>query len=133
MNRLGAPRTLDSRGTVLISLAVIGFVGGVVRQVLAPGQPFAEADIPFALLGVAMVFAWYRMDAGQRGYRRSPLLDVMVVAVTILALPHYLFRTRGLLGGFRATGVLALAIVAYFVLQICGEYVAYYARELGLG
>ena len=121
-------KLLDARGVVLISLAVIAFVSGVTRQVLEPGQPFAQADISFALLSVALIFAWYRMDAVQRGYRRSPFLDVMVVAITILALPYYFFRTRGLVGGFRASGILILAIIGYSVLQFCGEYAAYYAR-----
>ena len=121
-------KLFDARGIVLTSLAVIGFVGGVTRQLLAPGQPFAQADIPFALLSVALIFAWYRMDAAQREYRRSPFLDVMVVAVTILALPYYFFRTRGLAGGLRASGLLVLALIGYSVLQFCGEYAAYYVR-----
>lgn len=123
-------QVFDARCVVLISLAVIGFGNGVVRQVLAPGQPFAQVDIAFALLSVALVFAWYRMDAWQRGYRRSPVLDVMVVAVTILALPYYFFRTRGLVGGLRASGLLLLSLIGYSVLEFCGEYAAYYAQRV---
>ena len=129
MERIGE-RVFDARGIVLISLAVVGVASRVVRQVLAPGQPFAQGDIAFALLSVALVFAWYRMDAWKRGYRRSPVLDVMVVAVTILALPYYFFRTRGLVGGLRASGPLLLSFIGYSVLEFCGEYAAYYARRV---
>lgn len=130
MNQVGPNHVFDARGIVLISLAVIGFAGGMARQLLAPGQSFAQADLPFALLTVGLVFAWYRMDSRRCGYRRSPVLDVMVVAIAILALPYYFFRTRGLLGGLRATGLLVLAVIGYSVLQFCGAYAAYYARAL---
>ena len=130
MNQVGTKHVFDARGIVLISLALIGFAGGVARQLMTPGQSFAQADLPFALLTVGLVFAWYRMDSRRCGYRRSPVLDVMVVAVAILALPYYLFRTRGLLGGLRATGLLVLAIIGYSMLQFCGAYAVYYARAL---
>jgi hypothetical protein len=130
MNQVGANRAFDDRGIVLISLAVIRFAGGVARQLLAPAQSVAEADLLFALLSVGLVFAWYRMDSRRCGYRRSPVLDAMVIAIAILALPYYFFRTRGLWGGLRASGLLVLAIMGYAVLQFCGAYAAIYARAL---
>ncbi len=128
MNQVGANEVSDNRVIVLISLAVIGFAEGLARQLLAPGQPFAQADLPFVILTAGLVFTWYRMDSRRCGYRRSPVLDVMVVAIAILALPYYFFRSRGLVGGLRATGLLVLAGIGYSVLQFCGETAAYYAR-----
>jgi TRAP-type uncharacterized transport system fused permease subunit len=128
MNQVGANRVFDPRGIVVISLAVIGFAGGVARQLVPQEHSFPQADLLFALLTVGLVFSWYRMDSRRYRYRRSPILDVMVVAIAILALPYYFFRTRGLWGGLRATGLLVLAVMGYSLLQFCGAYAAYYAR-----
>ena len=41
-----------------------------------------------------LTFAWYRFDSDIRGYKRSPLLNVSVVALGLFAVPYYLIRSR---------------------------------------
>jgi hypothetical protein len=47
-----------------------------------------------SLVGSLLVFWWYWADSTSRSYRRSPLLNVAVVAVGFLAVPYYLARSR---------------------------------------
>jgi hypothetical protein len=121
---------MSAKLIVSLLLGALAFFSGVARQLVAPGQPFSDADIPSLFLGSALVFFWFRIDANQRGYRRSPLLNVLVLALAIVALPYYFFRSRGFAGGLLATGAFVLVIIGYSVLQACGETAAYYARAI---
>ena len=47
-----------------------------------------------SMAGSLLVFWWYWADSTSRSYRRSPLLNVAVVAIGFLAVPYYLVRSR---------------------------------------
>jgi CDP-diglyceride synthetase len=47
-----------------------------------------------SLLASSLIFWWYWADSTSRSYRRSPLLNVAVVAVAFVAVPYYLVRSR---------------------------------------
>jgi hypothetical protein len=47
------------------------------------------------LLSIPPIFWWYHVDKAQKGYRAGPLMNVGVIALTIVALPIYFIRTRG--------------------------------------
>jgi CDP-diglyceride synthetase len=46
------------------------------------------------LFSSLLVFWWYWADSTSRSFRRSPLLNVAVVAVAFIAVPYYLLRSR---------------------------------------
>ena len=68
------------------------------------------------LLALALVFAWFRLDAQQRRYRVSWPLQLAIAAFTVCALPYYLFHSRGAGGGFRA---MAWALLLFAASMIC--------------
>lgn len=47
-----------------------------------------------SMAGSLLVFWWYWADSVSRSYRRSPLLNVAIIAVGFLAVPYYLLRSR---------------------------------------
>ena len=47
-----------------------------------------------SIAGSLLVFWWYWADSTSRSYRRSPLLNVAIIAVGFLAVPYYLLRSR---------------------------------------
>ena len=49
-----------------------------------------STSLAFSLL----MFWWYWLDSEARGYRRTPLLNVAVVALAIVAIPYYVVRSR---------------------------------------
>ena len=72
-------------------------------------------------VGVFLVFLWYRFDTDAMNYRRSPLLNVAVVALALVALPYYFFRSRGFTRGLLASAMFLLVFAAYSLLQMAGE------------
>jgi len=111
----------DKRSIVLAATLLLGFVSGVVRELVAPEQLISPLDIAFMLIGVFLVFLWYRFDTDVMRYRRSPLLNVAVVALALVALPYYFFRSRGFARGLLASVMFLLVFAAYSLLQMAGE------------
>jgi DKNYY family len=68
-----------------------------------------------SVVGSLLVFWWYLTDSASRSYRRSPLLNVAVVAVGFLAVPRWLI----------ATALLVLPAVSY---AMCGDGLFFYAK-----
>lgn len=60
----------------------------------------ATAGILF--LSIA-TFIWFRADSDQRSFRRTAALDVAFVGLTLIVLPYYLIKSRGLRSGLKAT------------------------------
>jgi len=58
-----------------------------------------------AVSSLALVLAWFWIDARDRSYKPSIVLRVAMLILTIVALPYYLFRSRGFVGGLKALGL----------------------------
>jgi hypothetical protein len=63
-----------------------------------------------AIVSLALVFAWFWIDARDRAYRASIVLRIAMLVLPVVALPWYLLRSRGWAGGLRA---LALSILVF--------------------
>jgi len=108
---------------------LIAFLSGLARQYFSPGQLLSKVDLPFLLIGLFLIFFWFRLDSDQLGYRRTPVLSVMVLAFTVVALPYYFLRSRGFLRGSIATALSLVVAVAYSMLQAGGEWAIYYGLQ----
>ena len=108
---------------------LIAFLSGLARQYFSPGQLLSKVYLPFLLIGLFLIFFWFRLDSDQLGYRRTPVLSVMVLALTVVALPYYFLRSRGFLRGSIATALFLVVAVAYSMLQAGGEWAIYYGLQ----
>lgn len=120
---------MKPKTAVVVTLAVVSFLQGIVSQYWFPGRVQPPSELAFVPTFSLLVFIWYRIDTDQRAYRRTPLLSVGVVGLTALALPYYFFRSRGASRGFLALGVFVLALLATGLLNLAGEYFAYYVLQ----
>ena len=120
---------MSPKNVVLSSLAVGSFASGAIDQYFYPGVEFPPTALVFALIFIILIFAWYRIDSTQVGYPRSPWLNVGVIALGIVALPYYFFRSRGAKRGIVATGVMLLGFIAASGLTAAGSYAAYYGLQ----
>lgn len=72
-----------------------------------------------SIMASLLVFWWYWADSTSKSYRRSPLLNVAIVAVGFLAVPYYLLRSREegrrLRAFARMLGFVLLMVVAMVV------------------
>src|SRR2546422_337552 len=83
----------------IMALALLGLLSlagpliemGVTGRVESFGK-FALAE---SFISLPLIYWWYHVDKDQRNYKAGPLMNVGVVALTILALPVYFIRSRG--------------------------------------
>ena len=118
------PKTL-----IIVLLLVASFLSGAIDQYFYPGQMWPPTALAFTVVGAFMIFLWYRIDSTEIGYKRSPWLNVAVIALAIVALPYYFFRSRGAKRGSIATGLMIAAFIASGVLSMGGMYAAYYGLQ----
>ena len=116
---------MQPKQLAVLGLAALSFASGAAGQYLYPGQNVSPVDL-WVLPGFAfLIFWWYRLDSSQAGYKRTPWLNVGVIAIAALALPYYFFRSRGFKRGSLATLVLFGAIAASGLLTLGGQYATY--------
>ena len=79
-------------GLIFLWMAILGGVSAYfdAQAIREPQWSVMGSSIVFSLL----VFWWYWADSNSRSFRRSPLLNVAVVAVGVVAIPYYLLRSR---------------------------------------
>ena len=119
----------NTKRLTLLALAILAFAQGAAGQYLEPGELYPKSDLVFILAGVMLTFFWYRVDSDQRAYRRTVWLNVSVVALALIALPYYFFRTRGAIRGLVATVVFLGFAVLWSVLAALGGYATYYGLQ----
>lgn len=97
---------------VLLALAIASFVSGA--------HPMWEMSVESArtlemwlILGMAfLIYFWYRIDAEEIGFRRTPLLNISMILMSAIAMPYYLMRSRA---RPRAWAALANAVIAFML------------------
>lgn len=111
----------DKKQLYLIALISAPALGALV-QAMAGDALFSIRDFPSALLSVLLVFAWYRLDTNARGIERHIRGNCVFVCFTVLALPVYLFKTRGWLQGAKATLIFFALMIAWSLLEELGAW-----------
>lgn len=117
---------MNTKQLIVIALGATALLSGAAAQGFYPGNEVPPTTLWFALGGVFLLFAWYRLDAQMAGYRRSVWLDIGVIALAIVALPYYFFRSRGAKRGLAATGLFLLGALTWSLLGLLGQYAVYY-------
>lgn len=108
--------------TVALTLfcALTGFASGCgLAQFRIPGYGSIGAFAGVLILNIA-AFTWFRADSFQRSFRRSSILDIAFAGLTVLVLPYYLIRSRGLRAGLMAIGAALSIYVAYLIAIVMG-------------
>ena len=114
---------------IVLGFLALSFVAGVLGQYYYPGMEVSPADIWLMPAFAFLLFLWYRIDSGQRAYRRSRWLNVMIIAVAVIALPYYFVRPRGVKRGMLATAAMLPVAVLGAALTVAGQYSAYYGLQ----
>lgn len=113
---------MSGKALVLALLALAAVLAGLLDAWLGTDAgDWLLLNTLLSLVCAILVFTWYYLDSDVRGYRRTPLLNISIVAVGIVAIPYYLLRSRGAHRGLRACGLFLLALLAWFVLAAAGQ------------
>lgn len=116
---------MNPKSVILMAGAALSAAAGAVAQYFYLYAESSPVDIVFAIIGVLLIFAWYRFDSTQTGYRRSIGLNMAVVAIAIIGLPYYFFCSRGAKRGLIATFLFLLTIIASTLLAFAGRALVY--------
>lgn len=106
----------------------LSFIAGALGQYLYPGKDYPPTDLWLLPAFTLLIFLWYRADTEQKAIKRSPWLNISIIALAVLALPIYFFRTRGFKGGLIAT----IGMLAYLFLSGALTGLGQYAIDYGL-
>ncbi len=113
---------MRAKAAALALLALVSFAAPLIEE-LATGkvEAFSPFDLVATFVSVALIFWWYHADRGERSYAAGPLMNVGVVAASVLALPIYFVRSRGWKTGIIATAWAAAVLAATYLLGEAGE------------
>jgi len=121
-------RSLSPTLALTLFYALVGFVSGCgFAQFRIPGYGSIGAIAGGLLLSIT-TFIWFRADSFHRSFRRSATLDVAFVGLTMLVLPYYLIKSRGLKAGILAIGAGLSIYVLYALATVMG---ALFVRAVG--
>lgn len=111
--------------------ALVGFVSGCgIAQFKIPGFDSMGAIAGALFLSIA-TFVWFRTDSYQRSFRRTATLDVAFVGLTLIVLPYYLIKSRGLRSGLKATAAgFSIYVLNIFATAIGALFVRVFGREI---
>jgi hypothetical protein len=91
----------------------VGFGEGAVAGRFYGGASLDAARVAITVVNTFVVFVWYRNDSIARSIWPTRLMSIAMAGATILALPYYLFKTRGFKRGLSALGLLIVSIILY--------------------
>lgn len=109
----------------LVAYAALSLVTGAASQYVYPGRETTVFDYVSLPVFLLLTFLWYRLDAAERSYRRSSMLNIGVVGLTAVALPYYFFKSRGAARGLLATGGALLMLVLSGTLSYLGSWAVF--------
>ena len=103
--------------SAILLAAVVGAIDGWFSTLnpTSDGQRLLLILVP-TVLGLAVLFWWLHEDSPRHNFRRSPLLNIGIVAIAIVFVPIYFVRSRQPGARLRAVagfmGVLGLYFLA---------------------
>jgi hypothetical protein len=116
---------------LILLLVYIAALSGMTAYLDARGTAEPQWSVVVtSLIASLLIFWWYWADSTWRSYRRSPLLNIAVVAVAFFAIPYYLLRSREKGRRFQAVarmfGFVLLMVVAVAIGALPVELVSPY-------
>lgn len=86
---------MKSKHILIAFLAAFAVLGFVLSYLEARGiqEPMA-IQLGSTLVISMLTFAWFWFDSEARSYKRSPFLNIAIVALGAFAVPYYLARSR---------------------------------------
>ena len=107
----------------LLHMAVLSFASGplvVAAAALIGHTGMVLTTLTLALASSFYTFLWFCRDRDARGYPRSTGLNMAMVAMSILAVPYYLVRSRTGIRKLIALGKMAAYVLVLILLTIIG-------------
>lgn len=110
--------------SLLLAFLLLPFIGGIFDfAVRDKPDVYSVYGLVITFMTIGIMFWWYQKDSNKYNYKRSIFLNIMMVAITIIALPYYLVRSRGLKMGALHIILFIILIALYVASSMLGVYV----------
>ena len=106
---------------ILIVVFIMSFMNTTLTGHLSAPMPWKAIE---QLTLACCIYGWYHIDKVQRQYPAGALLNIAVVALSIVAVPIYLFRSRGAKQGAKSFILFLVFLGAMLAALILGGAVA---------
>ena len=117
---------MNSRNRILVYLLVAGGVTSLFDPYFEITDYYEIYYASTTILILGLIFAWYHVDSDNEGYQRSIWMNVFILAIAIVAIPVYLFVSRGVRRGISAVGYLLLYMLVLLMIIFVGFSVGLY-------
>src|SRR5688572_12580483 len=94
--------------------------------------PFGMFTLAYAALTTMAVYSWYRSDQAERNVPVGSFQDIAIILLYPVALPVYLFRSRGTRSGAIASTVAIGIFCLGMALSFAGEWGGAALRSRGV-
>ena len=109
----------------LVMLLAVAFIIGLLNVALTGQLSVGRSwKVMEQLVIVSIIYWWYHADKAQRQYRAGVFLNAGVVALSLIAVPIYLFRSRGATQGAKAFAFFIAFLAALVASLVLGGAVA---------
>ena len=87
---------------MILLLLPLSFLVGFLEQGPMKGQALAGLLSAFySLAAIGILLRWVQLDCAARKSKLSWILKIMLLVLTVFALPYYFVKSRGWIGGFK--------------------------------
>ena len=121
---------MQQKQKAIATFLFVGVLFGISTQYPTPFHVPEWIEWSLMLAYGFSVFWWYHADSTERNYKRPIWLNIAMVGITILGLPYYLFRSRGLRSGALAILCAAGLVVAFMLLAVVSSIAVAWIRML---
>jgi hypothetical protein len=112
-----APVWWKNKRTFIIALVMCGFAQAFIPtngNTAHQSQDYSNVFISFALNFIML--GWCSVDAEERAVRISGLLRFALIIISVIGVPWYFLRSRGMVGAFK--NVLGLGLFAIWLITL---------------
>ena len=121
---------MKPKSVLLVALFVMSFVAAAC-QIWFAGPHSLSQTIAFwapTIISVGVIFSWVHTDSIEQEYVRSALLNIGIVALAIIFVPVYLFKSRPTGAKAKAIGSFSVILVGNIAASFMGALFAQYVR-----
>jgi len=124
MSQILTPRSLRDRPkyTVLLLAGVFSAILGLFFVLFDEGSNHGVVRLVSFTCIAILVLAWCQFDSLERRQRLYPWLRLVIVVFGVFALFIYLFKSRGLKKGMRASGLALLTLSGLTVIMLLSAF-----------
>ena len=101
--------------SIYLAFAATSIVAGGLLPTEQTGRAMHGLAFVPSIVAWVLIYIWFKADVAQRRIRTSTTFNGLVIGFSILALPIYFFRSRGVARALKSTLIFYLCLIGWSV------------------